>query len=785
WRAPLAVAWGSLAQREALATRLAVPQSPSGLRALTAALRANDTEPDAAAALVRASSDHLEFVLANLVGIGEVSFASAVACAAGPVPPVDADSDSEVPPSKTDSLRRRLQASFEDRRRDLARLTDELAEVAEHDGDRVTAIEARRHALQLDPSESRLAQVALALAEAGDAAGALSLLPPSPASPMLSFAAGMGYLKGGAIEKGRILLVDSALTALDGGEPRPTQAMAEALAACGEPALALDIYRARVDAFPTDGAARHVFAKALAEDGDYASALAQVRLAQTCDEPTEGLKAIEAQALRRLGRPAEALAILKSMPATDAPAVWAETVECAIDGAKYGEAEALLAEPPADSTVVERVLLAAKVLAAQGRHAEAVSRLETAAAQGPSESGLWLALAEIQRHSGDSEAAAETLRRATQMAPGSASIHAALSRTLIDLGRPSDALAAAEEGLKADPRSGEANLEVGRALVALGRPAQAVEPLRRAHRRLPADLPTRVALAGALESVGELAPARALFNHLPDSAPADAWLMAGRLDLADEQGIEPAQAKRAAARLLRARTLGARDPALGYWLARAFENAGEPGHAAEAYAEFLHASPRDPRADSAGWRRGECLLQAGDPLAAIKAFEALRGASAHDAKVLESLARAYLSVTLLDEARQAAEGVLALDPTHRGCLGILATVSVQRGEWKRTAEAFHTAAALASDDIELWMGAAEASLKAGDAARAQVALEKTMSVPDAPFRRRAAHVLVGLGKAAEATQSLTSVAEQMPTDAEVWIELADVAESSGDLPISI
>src|SRR3989304_2738031 len=77
-----------------------------------------------------------------------------------------------------------------------------------------------------------------------------SLVSPSPPTLDLGFAAGWAYLKGGAVEKGRGMLIESALNALEIGQPKATTAMASGLVACGEPGLALDLYRAVLAAAP-------------------------------------------------------------------------------------------------------------------------------------------------------------------------------------------------------------------------------------------------------------------------------------------------------------------------------------------------------------------------------------------------------------------------------------------------------------------------------------------------------------------------------------------------------
>ena len=774
WRAPLAVAWSSLSDSQGLAARL----SGDELGPLLSALRANATEDQAASALASAAGARLVSVLHRLVDMGDPAFAAAVAAAADRYGP-GASSDS-LPPSS--ALRRHLQQALEDRRAELAALTDALATAADFDGDPVTAGEARQHALQLGPSSTRLANVAMSVIVKGDAAGALSLLPPSSVPPSLGLPAGLAYLKGGAIEKGRALLVESALSALETGVPTATAAMASGLLSAGELALALEVYRCVLSERPSDVPVVTGYAQTLVEAGDFEEALSQARLALALDSESTGAGVVQIEALRRLGRPQEALVAWKAAPAATQASLWTTAVECAIDLGDFAHVARLLAGAPEAVPVSDRHKVEARALAAQGKGDEAVALLENAAQGRPGDADSWTALARLHSDLGDEEAARGVLRRGAQMAPGSAPIHAALARSLRMQDRPSEALAEARQALLVGLRDPAANLEAGLALLALGRPAEAVEPLRTAYRRTPGDQETRLALAEAYGATGEIRAAKSLVAHLPEKAPAEAWMISGKLELMGDSAADPASGQRAAARLLRARALGIQDATLFLWLGRAYEAAGEPGRATEAFSHYLGSAPRDPdKTRFAELHRAECRLRAGDVLGAVRDLESLRATEGPSRRVLAPLARACLAASLFDEAGQAAEALLSKEPSDPDGLHVLAEVAQQTGEWGRSAQAFRTAAETAPADRRLWLSAAEASLKAGDRLTAASALERVASgETDPENERRRAQVLVGLGRAAEAIGILKAVAAEGPQDPAVWIEIADVSDAAGD-----
>ena len=778
WRAPLACAWTAMDDRLQLARSLVT--SPV-LPALIVALRSNSTDAEAARALCDSAGPHLPRILARLISDGDIGFSRLVAEAgsssSSPEPMIDPVEDGTAGPRLLESS---LHAAWESKKKELASLTDALAAVAESNGDQVSAVEARRQALQLEPSDGRLSELTLSLVRAGDVARALEMLPPTPQDPSLQLAAGMAFVAGGALDKGRALLAAATEEAPDSVSSSSLDALASSLAAAGETALAVEALRIRLDRSPADSLARIAYAQFLLDSGDPDAALAEALLAGILDPGLNPARQIEADSLIALGRPTEALPILKSIGGTSGLASWRRMVSCAMDAGQKEEVQQLLGEPPDGIDAAEIALYRARGLTAVGNRQGATEVLQDAILENPAASHLWIALADSQ---GDPEASGETLRRAAQMSPGDPGIQSALARRLRLQARASEAYDAAAKALELDPNNTEANFEAGVDLLSLGRPSEARDHLRSAFRDQPSRFDVRLFLARAFEANGELESARGLFSHMPESAPAAAWFTSGRLALQGAGAANPAEAKVAASRLLRSRALGFTDPTLDFWLGKAFERSNDPARAARAYGDFLEAGPADSSEErrNAAVSKAHCLLSAGDTIEAVRDFEALRKTREEDPEILRPLARAYLDACLTDEAQHTAESLLRSNPEDQEALGILGSVARTTGEWKSVSKALRMAAERKATDPVLWIEAGEASLRAGSPEEARVSVAQSLGAfPDVHTRRRAALALVDLGEAAQAAKLLEEVALVLPEDSSVWIELADVSARAGD-----
>jgi hypothetical protein len=93
WRAPLAVAWGGIGAQRLLAQSIVSTASAAELAALIGALRATQTDLEAAQDLVDAADGRMDVLLLRLVEAGEVDFAAMVSAAGGPIEVASVDGD--------------------------------------------------------------------------------------------------------------------------------------------------------------------------------------------------------------------------------------------------------------------------------------------------------------------------------------------------------------------------------------------------------------------------------------------------------------------------------------------------------------------------------------------------------------------------------------------------------------------------------------------------------------------------------------------------------------------
>jgi tetratricopeptide (TPR) repeat protein len=148
------------------------------------------------------------------------------------------------------------------------------------------------------------------------------------------------------------------------------------------------------------------------------------------------------------------------------------------------------------------LLLAARDLALQGRHDEALAAIERALEADPDSVSALVVSARWLAERGRIEEARGRLQRAVELDPRNAGVRSELATVHALAGRVDPAIAELEEALRLDPRLVAARVSLAGLLVRTGRLEEAAGQLREAHDALPDDEDIRHKLAGVLRGLG-------------------------------------------------------------------------------------------------------------------------------------------------------------------------------------------------------------------------------------------------------------------------------------------
>lgn len=290
------------------------------------------------------------------------------------------------------------------------------------------------------------------------------------------------------------------------------------------------------------------------------------------------------------------------------------------------EAERLAADSPEDP---ETHLLEGTVAAKDGRREDARRAYRAAidAAKGGYPEG-WLALGDLDRDSGDANAAREAYRKALAKAPDStaawlamgkleesisntaaaekawrralaldpkfAQAWLALGQLQEDRGRMEDAVADLGRALAVKPAYAPAQLALGRVLTRAGRAAEATDVLRPLVAKDPRSVPGWYQLALALRAAGDAPGAR---GALAKAIELDAGYLPARLELG---AVELAEGRLAEAKavLQEALDLAPGDLGVRISLAQVAARSGDRSGCQEALRRLQSDAPADPRVRS-------------------------------------------------------------------------------------------------------------------------------------------------------------------------------------------
>jgi len=265
----------------------------------------------------------------------------------------------------------------------------------------------------------------------------------------------------------------------------------------------------------------------------------------------------------------------------------------------------------------------AAALGRLGRHAEALSELETARRLDPADAATEYQLGVTLRALGRHDEAGAHLQRALALRPDSADAHYQLGLVHLAQGRLQEAEELIAESLDLNPGHAEARNNYGSILMRTGRARQAIDQLREAVRLRPSYAMARFNLGSALvllgrdrDAVGEFHEAIRLAPESPASFNALAWLRATHADSSLRDGREAVELAERAAGLA-----GNADPGILDTLAAAlaetgrFEEAVATAEKAKRLAEAAGDAPlaREIERRCGMYRQGQAFRQSSQP----------------------------------------------------------------------------------------------------------------------------------------------------------------------------
>ncbi|MCX6071252.1 MAG: tetratricopeptide repeat protein, partial [Chloroflexi bacterium] len=487
WRSPLALAWPNLPHPADIARELLAVGEPSGVSLLANAVLASGSPVEAAANLHELLGKDAPMALSGLVDAGEHDLVAALVAnlpeVRGSPDTAESSLDAAIRAQAQGdlSLARETLISGWDRATEMgASFGDRLADVAIAQGDPVSACEALKRALLLQPTRERRARVAALLAEMGRTVEAQEWLAELPETTTEHIAAALVTLAAGDHR----LAAEHAGHAVAGlsSEPGISAAWLQRLASASQKLehshLAVPVLERLSRLRPEDVNIRASLAKHLLAAGQADAAATQALALCGMQPASDDARRLLARSMQAASKTEQAFAQWDAI-ADPTPEDRLAAGECALSAGKPEEAmriaRSVLSSSPGSPTALTML---GRALIAAGKPTEALAHLQAACAANPRQPAAWTAIAACQAASGDPQASGNTLAAAVQAAPGDGGLWHAYATWLRKEGRTSEALeAAAKSAAEADTPI-EWRLDYGELLTDMGHSDQAADVLR-------------------------------------------------------------------------------------------------------------------------------------------------------------------------------------------------------------------------------------------------------------------------------------------------------------------
>jgi tetratricopeptide (TPR) repeat protein len=792
WRSPVALAWPTLPRPADLVTGLITLGGTSGASLVANTLLASGSSIEAAATLRELLGNDAPAALAPLLDAGENDLAAALA---GALP--EAKSSSYTPESSLDaalraqalgdlSLARQTLITGWDRTTELGAIFgDRLADVAIAQGDSVSACEALKRALLLQPTRERRSRVAALLAEMGRIVEAQEWLADSPETTTEIIAAAVVTLAAGDHQHAAALVSQAAAGLAS--EPTVSAPWLQRLASAAQKLEHSHLARPALERLarlhPEDVNLRTSLVKHLLAAGEADSAAAHALALCGMQRESDEARRLLARSMQAAGKTEQAIGQWNLL-SDPTPEDRLEAGECALSAGKSEEAmhiarDVLRTSPgsPTALTMLGRALMAA------GKPTEALAHLQAACAANPRQPAAWTAMAECQAATGDLQASGNTLAAAVQAAPGDVGLWHAYAAWLRKEGRTSEALEAAAKSLAATDAPDEWRLEYGELLTAMGHSDQAADVLRDALAHHPSSWPTRHALAEALLASGQTADAAGVVRSISEDADPAALAFAGRVLAMHASATRDQSLARRALAFLDRDSDSASSPQVDLWAAKALETCGELEPAFDRYRATLDRSSalltEDHCEASLGLAR--CATALHRAPAAIHALESALQAHGDLPELNIALSVAYAAAGQHRRSLEAAQRASESAPGEAS-LRQLTRAASQAGETSTALEAIQKLVSLESANPHVWLTLAELSAQSKDTDRSRRALATGIrrAGQDASAWSRASDVLMRNARPVSAQRALRRALACSPRDPDLVRQMAEVSQHLGD-----
>ena len=729
WRSPIAIAWTSLSEPEALLRDLFDRKQTHV--AIHIAL-ANYPAAKAADTLTRNANGSTVQMLQQITRGGELGLASSLtvptSAAADRLSQLMIEVVIRQVNGEHQAARGSLQLAWETAAADSARIADFTADQARITGDPVTELEANRKALEILPTQIRRARTAMSLLSLDRPGEALALVSGSDPSSEEQIAQGLAQSQTSDSRE----LLNGALASIN--QPIDEDwfsLLTDGLAKVGDWAGAVEAARIHETHHPSSIIAHEKLARVLFEAGDPEAADEHVAIGLALDPSSQAAHKLQAE----------------------------------------------IQQSSSSTSVLEGM-----IQESNGDPATSISKYREAIRKSPRDVQAYQALAAAQWEGGETAEALSSLAEAVQANPKDSTIRRTLSGLLRAQDKSSEALEVAAAAWELDQKNVPAGLEYADLLGELGHVDRALEILRQAALRQPLSWEVGLALAKAYERRGDLNQAARAIRPLPSSAHPEANLHSARIQL--KSGAEGAQLRLATQSLETAEQGGWTEPSLDYWFGQAFERA-------ERYEEALVRYDRAQKSLSTGDYEMRLEATLGSARAALSldqisralaVLEAAQDEFPRSARILAARSEVYMIAKLPEKALEVAEQAIELDPEETHAWHALGDSLANTGDFRGAVKAIERLSTLDPEASEGWLTLARLASATNDERVARRSLAEALwrGRRNPKVLKDAAEYLGQQGNLPSAIRVMKSATRIRPEDFQLIAAQAMLQEAEGD-----